>query len=218
MNQKLSFKLIAVAVAVAGAFLFASPSQAQLTFHVDVATSQLVGNPSAPFSVDFQLNSGNTLGNNTASISNFTFGGMGAPFGAPNTLGGASGSLPGPINLTDSGAFNEFYQSLTAGSTLGFDVTLSLNMDAGPTPDAFSFTLLDNSLANITTNGVGDSLVLVNINSGTPTVQTFHGTGAYDGITVTATVVPEPSTIALLAVTGLGVVIYGRKVAARRGA
>ena len=171
------------------------------TYHVVINTSALQGAVAAngPYALDFQLNSGDTLGNNAAVISNFTFGG-GAPVGNATTFGGAAGSLAGPVTLSDSSAFNEFFQGFTADGSIAFDLSLSQSVDAGPTPDSFSVAILDGTLANITTNGLGDSLLQADISvTMALTVAQLHlaaGTGAYAGVTVSA--VPEPGSDAML--------------------
>jgi hypothetical protein len=73
----------------------------------------------------------------------------------------------------DSDFFNQFIQEFTPGSTLSFDVQMTTNVDAGPTPDAFSFAILDRTLAEIPTFGLADAFLFVDINSPTPTVQAF---------------------------------------------
>ena len=194
-------KLLKTACAgVAGLVLSAASALAQ-AFHVEINTSALsspTGGAAAPFSLDFQLNSGDTLNNNTAVISNFTFDG-GAPLGSATFIGGASGSLSGVVTLADSGAFNEFFQSFTSGSTIGFDVFVSQNTDAGATPDGFHFGIIDGSLFSITTTGFADQLLSVNLPGALPAIQTFAGTGDYAGITVTVTAIPEPSSAAAFA-------------------
>lgn len=202
---------------VAGLLLSPAASFGQL-FHVEINTAALglpANSTSAPFALDFQLNSGNTLNNNTAVISNFTFGGGGAPFGAANVFGGASGSLPGTITLTDTLAFNEFFQSFTFGSILGFDLFLSQNVDAGPTPDGFSIGLLDNLLFNISTAGFANQLLTVDLLGATPAIQTFAGTGAYAGVTLAITAVPEPSTYAIAGAIVLMGIVFGRRCRAK---
>ena len=190
--------LKAALLGVAGLLLSAATTFAQ-NFHVLIDTSALnlpVNSSSAPFAIDFQLNSGDTLNNNTAVINNFTFGGGGGPFGSTNLFGGASGGLPGTITLSDTFAFNEFFQSFTFGTSLAFDVSLTQNVDAGPTPDGFSIAILDSNFANIPTNGLGDSLLAMNANTGT---VLGAGTGTFEGVSVLVTPIPEPSTYSLLA-------------------
>ncbi len=189
--------LLATALLGVASLLLTPTSSLAQNFHVTVNTTALTTLPNsanAPFSLDFQLNSGATLNNNSAVISNFTFGGGGAPFGSANYFGGASGTLPGAVTLTDTAAFNEFFQSFTAGTILGFDLSLSNIADAGPTPNVFAFSLLDSSTFNIPTTGLGDTLFLVTLNGGALSPEAFSGTGDYAGITVSFAAIPEPST------------------------
>ena len=201
-------------VLLAGAcvLLGASLSQAgQFSFHVDVDTSSLVGSPDGPFSLDFQLNQGSGTATNSVTLDDFSFTG-GTPTGAPNLFGGATGDLSSSVMLTDaSNPFNEFFQGFSAGTTnIGFDVALTTDVD--PTiPDSFAMAILDSGTNNITTAGLGDSLMLVNITSSNVSfsdVQTFASTGANAGVTVAATPVtvtatPEPGSLFLLAGAGL---------------
>ena len=190
--------LSAVAQASTAILIFCASSSQALTFHVDVNTGTLAASSSAPFALDFQFNDGGVLGNNSATISNFTFSG-GSASGSP-TLLGATGDIGSSISFNNSNSFQELFQTFTSGTRLGFDVSMTTNLD-GATPDAFAFAILDNGLLNIPTNGLGDSLVLVNLDSATPAVQTFAGTGDFAQVTVTA--VPEPETFALM-LLGLG--------------
>ena len=181
-----------------------------LTFTVTLNTSGLVGNVNAPFSVAFVFTDGSGLGdmNNTIMLSGFTFGGGTA--GSVNSNlsgGGGSGSLASGVFLTDSSFFNSLVSAFTPGSALSFTVAMTTNVDSGGTPDQFSFSLLENCPSTATTcNNVptGDptlanSLLTVNIDSATPTIQTF----ASDLTPApTAAVVPEPATLLLLG-TGL---------------
>ena len=112
--------------------------------------------------------------------------------------------------LSDASIFaNEIYQPFAPGSRLSFFVTMTTNVTS--TPDAFSFGILDGNLFNIPTNGLGDSLLLVNIASSTLTadaIQAFRGLnlpGNPDYSTVTALAVIEPASLVLLG-TGLAAV------------
>jgi len=192
----------------AGLLVVVAPSVARassIMFHVDITTSALVGNPSGPFSLDFQLNDGGNGVTNTATIEHFTFGG-GAAVGAATTTGSASGSLQASINLSDVGGFfNDIYQEFTPGTSLGFDVTLSGNF-ADPA-DAFSVAILDGSLFNLATTLSGDTFVLVNISHaglGFGDVQLGESTDPR-GVIATAHPVPEPSSMVLV---GAGLALW----------
>ena len=198
-NNDKSFRLVRFAFVAACITMSASTSQAALIYHVDINTTPLVGSLNGPFSLDFQLTdgSGNFLvGVNTVTLSNFIFTG-GTPTGSASLFGGAAGSLSSTVTLTDDASFlNEFFQGFSALTTkIGFDVLLTTNVDPGPTPDAFSMAILNDTLSNIPTTGLGDSLMLVNINSASLSlsdVQKF--TGSPSGVTVAASPVPEPSS------------------------
>lgn len=198
-------KRLAIGVMAASWLLLAAASvRADSVFTVTVNTTALQGNASAPFQVDFLLTdgSGTNDGNNTATVTGFAFGG-GAPSGTATTSGGVTGDLSSTVTLVDNNFFNNFQQSFTAGSTLSFTVDLTTFVDAGSTPDAFSFYILDKTGTNIpTSDNTAGSLLTANIDSATPTTTQFVGTGAYASIsaivTPGGTAVPEPSTLLLL--------------------
>lgn len=200
--------LTRIVVLLAMLLQFASPSYASLDFHVDVNTGVLIGNTNGPFSLDFQLNGGGPNAN-TSTISNFTFGhGGSGTAGSENYFGNSAGSLGASVLLTSGTLpFNEFFQGFTAGSMLGFDVSLTTGVNV--TPDAFSFAILDANAFNITTNGLGDSLLLVNLDGASPALLAFAGTGGYAGVTVTA--IPEPDILLLVLTSLVGLHLIRRR-------
>ncbi|MEO7099200.1 MAG: NF038129 family PEP-CTERM protein [Luteolibacter sp.] len=208
MKYKNPFKSTLTALAAACALLGASSAHAAVTYYVDVNTSSLIGNTSAPFALDFQL-----IGSasNSVTISNFNFGGGSATSSTENYTGTASGDLNSTVSLNDTTTFfNEFFQGFTPGATLSFTVNVDTNIGS-PTPDGFSFAILDSSLTNITTSGLGDSLLVVNVDGtsyGTMTSQTGSGTGAFSGVSITS--VPEPSA-ALLGMMACGAMFVRRR-------
>ena len=193
-------------VVCALSFVNAPDCRANLIFDVTLATSSLIGNPAGPFYIDFQLNDGSGTGdtNNTVTINNFLFDG-GSAAGSPLPgIGGASGSLFSSVGITDSAFLNEFTQQFFAGVTLSFRVNLTTNLDSGLTPDAFSFAILDNTLTPLPTTGLGDALLLVNINSSKPQIETFPTT---DGTAIQPRFnVPETGSSFAMLLIGLGAV------------
>jgi hypothetical protein len=215
MTTKKTNTLISIVTLIVGVCIlgFTIDAQATRIFDVTLDTSQLgTLHPGASFAVDFQLNdgSGGGDGNNTATLSNFLFGG-GSAGGAPALFGGASGSLASGIAIIDNAFLNEFLQGFTPGASLSFRVNLTTAVDAGPTPDQFSFSLTETGAAP----SFFDTLIKVDINSATPAIQTFSASG--NNVTITPLVqivqtqpVPEPITVLLL-LTGMIVLAAARR-------
>lgn len=194
--------LLKYTLAITAGLLMTDAASHAASYHVDINTAALdlaPANANAPFSLDFQFNDGGLLNNNTATITNFTYGG-GSATGSPTLFSGALGNIGSTVTLNNSSAFQELYQTFTVGTLLGFDVTLTENLD-GSTPDSFVVAILDSSLANIATNGIGDSLLHADISQTSPLtlaqLNLASGTGDYAGVTVVAT--PEPGSLACLA-------------------
>lgn len=202
------------AFAATAALALASVASAQIQFNVQLDTSSLVSNPSGPFTLDFQLNDGSGTGdaNSWATISNITFGGGSASAGTAWTIGGASGDLGSSVTLNDSDPLlNDFTQGFTPGSWLSFTVSLSTNVDAGGTPDEFSFAILDGNFFNLPTASLGsDTFVQVAIDSANPSILTA---ASLDGTipSPTVTPVPEASTYGLMGAALLGLVALKRR-------
>jgi hypothetical protein len=189
-----------------GALLLLSSGAAQAAnYRVNINTAPLVGSANGPFSLDFQFFDGGVLGNNTVKIGNFSFVG-GNAVGSATTFDGATGSIGSTVIFNNSGTFQELYQEFSGGTTsIGFDVSMTQNVD-GLTPDGFTIAILDGNTFNITTNGLGDSLLHADLNTnGALTIAQLNpasGTGEYTGVTLTAAI-PEPDTYAML-LAGLG--------------
>ena len=191
--------------------LFATAVSQAAVYHVSIDTTALslpANLGSAPYSLDIQLNAGDSLNNNTAVVNNFTFGGGTGAIGTANGFGGVSGSIASGITLNDSSQFNEFYQTFGAGTTLAFDLSLTQVVGAGLTPESFSIAILDGNLFNITTSGLGDTLLQANINTTNAlTIDQLNlasGTGSFSGVSATA--IPEPTTtVCALLACGAGV-------------
>lgn len=194
-----------------------------LSYSVNLNTSSLMGHPAGPFFLEFQLTDGSGLddANNTAILSNFSFG-AGSAVGSPTLTGGASGSLSSSVTLTDSSFFNQFIQQFTPGTVLSFTLALTTNVDSGPTPDLLSFSILDKTGIEIPTlAGFADVFLAANIDSTTPVLRTFDSditrglAGGGEPIVIshtqdTGAVVPEPNTFVLLGSAGLVLIYSGR--------
>ncbi|HEY8993698.1 MAG TPA: NF038129 family PEP-CTERM protein [Lacunisphaera sp.] len=175
MNPSIPMKITLRAIVLFAALIVTVAAKADSSFSVSLDTSTLIGNPAGPYALDFQLNDGAGVGdgNNTATLSNFQFGG-GSASGSPTWFGGASGSLASGVTLSDTSPFNEFYQLFVPGAWLSFSVHLSTNFIPGGTPDLFSFAILDGNLLNLATQSLGsDTFLEANIDSATPAVTTF---------------------------------------------
>lgn len=189
----------------------AGSGSAGVIYDVTLNTNVLVGHPAGPFAIEFQLNDGGGAGdgNNTAVLSNFSFG-SGAATGSPILNGNASGSASTTINLSDGAFFNQFIQTFTPGSQLGFRLTLSTNVDPGGIPDQFTFAILDRTRVELPTTFPFDVLVQIDIDSANPVVHTFAtdtgrtpaagGSSILMGAPVVTVVSPEPATWLLLGV------------------
>src|SRR6478735_3779712 len=187
-------KSIRFVLSLLGATALAAAAQAHV---VKLDTSSLIG--AGTFYVDFQLNDGNGVGdgNNSAYITNINLGG-GSIAGPASAWGGVWGDLGTGIALSDTEAFNEFFQAFLPGTFLSFELSLTNNFN-GPVPDMFGFAILDESLFNLPTYAPGsDQLLTVELNGGERVWQTY---GTASGIASPS--VPDAASTALLFVAGM---------------
>jgi len=204
--------------------LSATMAHADLIFDVTLNTSALSSDYTGPFGIAFDMIWGGATSSNTATISDFNFGG-GSAVEPPYTAGNASGDLaatpPAPITLTvDSASFFSYFdQGFTPGSTLSFQVDLTTN--PGSTPDTLSFFLLQSYTPGDYYNGTGTTSAIpttnpsgtnsffdvftdISLNLGPGGTPIAYSTPSGDiSVSITpAAAVPEPSTL-VLSLTGL---------------
>jgi hypothetical protein len=198
-----------------------------VVYDVSLDTAALVGNSNAPFAVDFQLTSGNTSSGivNMVTLSQFAFGtGGSASAGRPfPDSGNASGDLTSAITLNTSGGtfFNEFSQNFAPGDKLTFELDFTNNAQPQPTPDEFTFQLIDKSNAEIPTDDPSgsNSLIVIDLNGSTLQPKIYMTTG--DGVSITPRLsspvssVPEPASGWLLGIAGIVLAARAKKRAGR---
>jgi hypothetical protein len=119
--------------------------------------------------------------------------------------GGASGSLPGPVNLTDTVFYSELAITLTLGTSVSFRFQPT-NGGGGITPDEFSIFLLD-ATANASLFDTSDptganALLAFDITGEAGRLFLFSATQGEVIVSSPTLPVPEPVSLILIA-TGL---------------
>ncbi len=218
------------------ASLFASVSHADYVYDVTLDTSSVtpVGtlplstNDAGPFYVYFQLSGDN---GDSASISGFSGAATVPESGSTvfadtgsSTTGGtgtAGGDLSSAITLTDDttnvSQYSGFYQPIVAGASMNFKVSLSGPL-VSSNPDALDFDILDSEGNPIPTldPSTANNLVIWTLASGGPSVASYANDDATPpnasptetpiSFIPAASVVPEPSALALLGLSTLSLV------------
>lgn len=186
-------RLAALALALTGG----SVAHATISYFVDIDTTALSGNPAGPFYIDFQSIFGSGS-DQTIAVSNFATAGIGLSglFGSGASTGNVLGDLSTTLvlNPTAGSFYNEFYQAFLPGTT---DISFLMTSTDDPslaTPTSFSVSILDSNLFNIPTNGVGDSLFLLNIDGSNSNYQARISIDPFVGVTA----IPETSSFALV--------------------
>lgn len=196
---------------------------AQSSYQVTVDTTSLSGQSGF---VDFQFNPGNATSlAATASIPTVTETPTSLFSGTSLDTGGATGSLPGPLLISNSTGFNDLFQGITYGQTLGFTVTFTGPALNPPTPGQFGSTFLlalfgsDGATPVLTTDRNGD-LFDINLNpSGSSGVANFSETGGNGQPLATVAplaAAPEPSETAAFGVGVVALILLGLRAGKRR--
>jgi len=187
-------------------------ARADLSFLVTLDTTSLQSK--GPFEIDFTLTNGGSPNVDQVMISNISLGTDGSA-GSPIVLkGGASGDLNSGVTLTDPVLLNDFTQTFTPGSKLMFTVNLTTAANT-PTPDNFSFSILDNTGTPLRTSDPSgaDTLLNLDITGPSPTINMYGSTTAgLSAPTVTLiNGVPEPASLVLLGLAAATAYTRGRR-------
>jgi len=188
---------------------FAMPvvSTAGPMYSIQVNTSALPN--SGTFYLDFQFFDGTglpgDLNNNSATLSNFSFGG-GSALSGGIALGGASGSLSSGVLLHDTVFFNDYSEGFTPGALLNFDLAISNLFNPSGAPDLFTMAILDDQGFEIPTTGFANEFVAFSLEGGAAPVISTAVSAPGAAFSIGAPVVeplggnpvPEPSSAVLL--------------------
>lgn len=193
-----------------------------ITETVTVNTTSFVGSTN-PFEVYFSLTdgSGSGDGNNTVTLSGFSFG-SGGSAGAVDTgnTNNATGDLQSGVTMNDAGFYDGFAAFFTPGSSLSFTIADVFTSLDSPTPDMLSFALVDNGAPLPTNDPSGsDNLLTLTLDSASGTTAVYTDQNAFDSVgtpTVGSPVsAPEPPSWMLL-FAGLGLLGIASRSRLRR--
>jgi hypothetical protein len=138
---------------------------ATTTYDIQINTAALVGHPAGPFSLQFALTDGSSIGDstNTITVTDVNFGG-GTAIGEPFRWGGAAGSLENSVTITDTAVLNLFSEAFIPGKTLRFSLIATIRDDRSGIPDRLSVFLIDSLGARVPTRApAGDYFYALDI-------------------------------------------------------
>lgn len=156
---------------------------------------------------------------NSYAVSEFSTDGV---LGVGSVIGSVVGHLPGQLSFADTSFFSEYLQGITLGNTLSYTVSTSdVPPDAGFSPDAFSFFLLDsNNLSLVGTSDAtgANALLLHNLGEGSGPQAYLSDLVVVTVATAETSMVPESSSSALLSagLSALAALMLWRRRAAPR--
>jgi hypothetical protein len=176
-----------------------------ITYDVTVNSSSISGTMG---SLDFQFNPG-PLVSEPASLQILNFAPNGTLNPPPFPTGDVTGMLPGKLYFDNLTAFNDYFEPLTYGTMLSFDVTIS-SMAGGTSGSAFAFSMFSDATGRIptlTTDTTDGFAFTVGVNlDGSTTVTPFS---SQTTVVPTLATVPEPDSLTLVgtAIAAMGALL-----------
>lgn len=174
-----------------------APAGAGPTYQVAIDTSSL-GTGTAYLGLTF-------LGLAGADESTATLTNIAGAFSGPATFtGSVSGGVPGPLAFSNANGGGDWYQAIELGGVFSFD--LSFLVGSGDTGVTFGWALFN----DIEYLGVDGDLGNLFLQPGAPADQQVTFAVA-DAQLSSVTVIPEPSTLALILLAMLGWMALGAR-------
>jgi hypothetical protein len=193
IKNALAKLLLAVSLIAAAGYAAAGP-----LFRVNIDTSSL-GSGAAYLGLYFQGLAG-------ADPAVATVTGLTGAFNGPAMLSGSvTGGGADPLVFTNANGGGDFYQAITLGGMFSFE--LSFMMTPGPDGAAFGWALFD----DVQYLGAAGDLGNVFLTPDAPSGSQQFGLVVAPGQVGNVTVVPEPSTVALMLLAGLGLLAVMRR-------
>ncbi len=114
-------KYLKIKLFVIAMVMFAATSAfASYSFDFNVDTSSILGQSGY---IDLQFNPGTgSAGLASAVVTSFT---SNATLGVASPTGGVTGTLPAAVTITNTTPFNDYFQAITFGNAVSFDLNMS---------------------------------------------------------------------------------------------
>jgi hypothetical protein len=198
----------ALAVLLVGAFSLPALADS-VTYQATIDTSSQNGNYGY---IDLELNANSVSGSGPVVATVFDFSGATLNSSDLNNdeLGTASGSLPGPLTLDNSG-FNDYFEGMTFGSDITFDVTLS---GSGVSlADAAAYTSSTTLAAVFYDAGIANNLFVSDPTTGAAVLLSVEPDGSVQGtgpVALAVAATPEPGCLSLI-LSGFAVILLAMR-------
>lgn len=181
------------------------------TIQVTIDTSAFDGSAA---SLGWDLTDGDPGASTTAIITGFSTNGS-FDAGQATSTGGVSGSLPGPVTITDTDFLNSLLQPVTLGTSVSFTLDMTTAASGEGVPDTLAFFLLtEDGLASlVATDLLGDALVALEAD-GTAGGLLGVAEETEPSVPISATrttTVPAPAALLLLAAALLPTLLAARR-------